>query len=177
MLLQPEHNIWTEVLEIICKSNDRSSLKVCDLVCRTWHFYLQPRLMSSFDINCKKSPLNDDDIHALLLLQHMLQRVRLQYWPAQHPYVSLPLAFANITKLELYGTNFSNCGDMSTCFGSMSGNLRSLALIECNADTSIDWLANPLLLLASQSRALNEFQIQHITICCTNCACSKLQWM
>jgi hypothetical protein len=79
MLLQPEHDIWIEVLEIICESNDRSSLKVCDLVCRTWHFYLQPRLMSSLEINCKKSPLSDDDIHALLLLQHMLRWVRLRY--------------------------------------------------------------------------------------------------
>jgi hypothetical protein len=163
MILQPEHDIWTEVLEIISESNDRSSLKTCGLVCRTWHSYVQPRLLSSLDIDWKHVPLSNDDINALLLLQHMLQRVRLRYWSAQGPYVSLPLVFANITTLELYGTNFnlSYDEDISACFSSMSGNLRSLTLIHCNVDNyEILVPKNPLFSFTAPSWALDYLHIQ-----------------
>jgi hypothetical protein len=126
-------DVWMCILDLILTSED---MKACNVVCASWHTYLQPRLFSC--VCWLGNPITTDDIQTLHKISRYVRRlcVHDRQRLSMIPCTSLPATVQNwnITELELRSIRFEVFADLQACLSSLRSTLSSVLLINCEVN-------------------------------------------
>jgi hypothetical protein len=144
----PSHDVWCAILDSM---DDNTLLKTCNLVCRSWHAHLQPRLMASVVFRGTHHSTSDN-LQVMQLFNHLTRRLCIEdldpsEWLSEliNPSTDESLAstspwtapFGALVDLRLQTITFSTFKDLYACISLISSTLKYLAIIECEcADAS-----------------------------------------
>jgi hypothetical protein len=132
--LDPSHDVWCSALDAV---GDRILLKTCNLVCRAWYTYLQPKLMASICIDFAAYQSLDVDVQTMERCKHLVRHLSLHNRDREHQEWQLGIdlaavSFSNLVTLELRQIRFSTITDLYGCLSMTPPTLKSLIIFDCS---------------------------------------------
>jgi hypothetical protein len=132
--LDASHDVWCSALDAV---GDRILLKTCNLVCRAWYTYLQPKLMASICIDFAAYQSSDVDAPMMERCKHLVRHLSLHNRDRAHQEWQLGIdlavvSFSSLVTLELRQIRFSTITDLYGCLSMTPPTLKSLIIFDCS---------------------------------------------